>query len=244
MILVEWLIPVFIAIWTVFMAVLGFPAFLLAPFSKFTTSFIRVWARAILALAGTRLEIKGAAFLTPGKTFVFIANHQSLFDIPVIFCSSPILPRMVAKKELFSIPFFGWGIRLLRYIPIDRGNHVSAMESLDKAAAQIRSGISVLLFAEGTRSRDGGLQPFKKGSFVLALKSGAPVIPVTISGSIAVHHRDHLLRIRTRKKVNVTFHAPIDTAKVGAEGRDALMAAVRKIIETRFEEVKELSKNF
>ncbi|MBL8992890.1 MAG: 1-acyl-sn-glycerol-3-phosphate acyltransferase [Spirochaetia bacterium] len=244
MILIEWLIPIFVALWTVFMAVLGFPFFLLAPFSRFTTSFIRVWARVILGLAGTRLEIKGAEHITPGKTFVFIANHQSLFDIPVIFCSSPILPRMVAKKELFSIPFFGWGIRLLRYIPIDRGNHVSAMESLDKAAAQIRSGISVLLFAEGTRSRDGELQSFKKGSFVLALKSGAPIIPVTISGSIAVHHRDRLLRIRTQKKISVTFHAAIDTAGYGIEGRDSLMSDVRNIIETRYQEVKELSKGF
>ena len=112
-----------------------------------------------------------------------MANHQSDFDIFIVLAHVPVQFRWLAKKELFHIPIFGPAMRTAGYIEIDRQNRERAFKSLDEAAEKIGQGKSVMTFPEGTRSRDGRMKPFKQGTFYLAIKSGAPIIPVSIIGS-------------------------------------------------------------
>lgn len=144
----------------------------------------RVWANACLALAGIRVEADFSA-LDPAQTYVFMANHQSNFDIPVLTaCLDRWSVRMVAKESLFRIPVFGWAMRRVGHVSLDRANMRKAMHAIQKAVEIANSGISMVIFPEGTRSRDfSRLQEFKAGGFILAIKCGLPVAPVVLSGS-------------------------------------------------------------
>lgn len=142
----------------------------------------RLWARLALALNLVRVTVSGTGHVPSGPA-IFMSNHQSNFDILALLSSMPCQLHWIAKKELFDIPVFGPSMRRGGYIPLDRGDGRKALRSVDEAAATIRNGKSVVMFPEGTRSRDGNLLPFKRGGFILARKAGVPVIPVTINGS-------------------------------------------------------------
>jgi len=142
----------------------------------------RLWARLALALNLVRVTVNGTGHVPAGPA-IFMSNHQSNFDILALLSSMPCQLHWIAKKELFDIPVFGPSMRRGGYIPLDRGDGRKALRSVDEAAATIRNGKSVVMFPEGTRSRDGNLLPFKRGGFILARKAGVPVIPVTINGS-------------------------------------------------------------
>ena len=144
-----------------------------------------VWAPIGLWLAGARLEIVRPPS-PPAGPVVFASNHESALDIWAVFVAIPRSFRFIAKEELFRLPLFGWYLRLGGHIPVDRTNHARAVASLRRAVDAVRGGTSILVFPEGTRSRDGRIQPFKKGSFVIAKDAGVPVIPIAISGSGAV----------------------------------------------------------
>jgi 1-acyl-sn-glycerol-3-phosphate acyltransferase len=146
----------------------------------------RGWAHSTLRICGVDVRVEGLEKLQPGTTYIYVSNHASMFDIPVILASIPDQIRILYKKELNWIPVFGWGLKLGSYIAVDRSSGSEAMRSLDEAAARIAGGASVLLYAEGTRTRDGKLQPFKRGAFNLAVKAGAPVVPLTVNGSFAI----------------------------------------------------------
>jgi 1-acyl-sn-glycerol-3-phosphate acyltransferase len=143
----------------------------------------RYWARFSLFCAHTRVEVNGEGNIPAGPA-VFMPNHQSHFDVFAILGYLNVQFRWTVKKELFEIPLLGLAMRRAGYILIDRLNHEKAMESMNLAKDKIRSGTSIVIFPEGTRSADGNLQfPFKKGGFHLAIKAGVPVIPVTVNGS-------------------------------------------------------------
>jgi 1-acyl-sn-glycerol-3-phosphate acyltransferase len=144
----------------------------------------RIWAKICLALAGIKVEADLSA-LDPGQTYVFVANHQSNFDIPVLTaCLDRWSVRMVAKESLFKIPVFGWALRRVGHVSIDRGKMRKAMQAIQDAVDIAKSGISIVIFPEGTRSRDfSRLQEFKAGGFILAIKCDLPVAPVVMSGS-------------------------------------------------------------
>jgi len=146
----------------------------------------RAWAHSVLFVCGVRVQVRGLEHLDRHQHYVFVSNHASLFDIPCILAGIPAQIRIVYKKELEKVPVFGWGLKAGPYIAIERGNSASAVRSLDLAAERIRRGSSVLLYAEGTRTRDGKLQPFKRGAFNLAVKAGIPVAPLTINGSFNI----------------------------------------------------------
>jgi 1-acyl-sn-glycerol-3-phosphate acyltransferase len=146
----------------------------------------RLWARGVLRICGLRLHVRGLDRLDFSRNYVYVSNHASLLDIPAVIAGIPDQIRIVYKKELEKIPVFGWGLKWGSYIGIDRGNRAEAMKSIEEAAEKIRHGASVLLFAEGTRTLDGKLQPFKRGAFNLAVKSGVPVVPLTINGSFTI----------------------------------------------------------
>ena len=146
----------------------------------------RVWARVVLFLGGIRIQVSGLEKLDLSRNSIYVANHASFFDIPSIVAGIPDQIRIVYKKELERIPVFGWGLKWGSYIGIDRRSGADALKSLEEAAEKIRKGASVLLYAEGTRTLDGKLQPFKRGAFHLAVKAGVPVVPLTINGSFNI----------------------------------------------------------
>jgi 1-acyl-sn-glycerol-3-phosphate acyltransferase len=170
----------------------------------------RVWSRAVLGVAGVRLTIEKQAPLGAGP-YLFLTNHQSNLDS---LCLAPALPNptiFVAKQELLSVPFLGQAMWVAGFIFIDRRQRMRAARSLDRAAARIRAGTSVLVFPEGTRSPDGRLQPFKKGALYLAAAARVPMVPIAVSGTGALMPRNSL-RIRSGA-VRVRFGAPIPVAE-------------------------------
>jgi 1-acyl-sn-glycerol-3-phosphate acyltransferase len=148
-----------------------------------------LWAWLILKTCGVEVQVRGAEKLVPGRTYVLASNHQSLFDTPIVFAYLPLSFRILYKKSLNRIPFLGWHLFLSGHIGVERENPSKARKSLDDAAERIRSGTSVVVFPEGTRSFDGAMRSFRKGSFRLAVKAGIPVVPLTIDGSHLVMQR-------------------------------------------------------
>lgn len=146
----------------------------------------RFWGRLGIWLAGVRVQVSGAELL-PNGPIVVMSNHASNFDILALQGFFPRPLSWIAKKELFDIPIFGHSMRHGGYIPLDRGDGRQALKSMEAAAGQIRGGKSVIIFPEGTRTRDGRLLPFKRGGFLLAARAGVPVVPVTINGSFQIN---------------------------------------------------------
>jgi 1-acyl-sn-glycerol-3-phosphate acyltransferase len=166
----------------------------------------RWWARIGLALNNTSVELRGAEHLPDGP-FILMSNHQSNFDILSLIATIPRRIYWIAKKELFDIPIFGYSMRRGGYIPLDRSDGRKALKSMENAAAIIRQGSSVVMFPEGTRTCDGQLLPFKRGGFMLAVRAGVPVIPVTINGSGRVNPGG-LIRLYSGK-ITLTLHPRI-----------------------------------
>jgi 1-acyl-sn-glycerol-3-phosphate acyltransferase len=179
----------------------------------------------VLFVCGVKVTVSGLDKVDFRRNYVYVSNHASMFDIPAILAGIPDQIRIIYKKELEVIPFFGWGLKYGAYIGIDRGRRVDAMKSLDRAIDRIRGGASVLLYAEGTRTLDGKLQPFKRGAFNLALKAGVPVVPLTVNGSYAIL-RKHSINVRPGK-VELALDTPIDVPSGG--GKDAEMELMEKV---------------
>jgi len=146
-------------------------------------SLARVWAFLSLLVCGVRVKIYGQEKIPRDRAVVFAANHCSQFDIPIAYKAIPVQFRFLVKQELFKVPILGLAMKIAGYIPIDRSKGRKALKSLNEAAKRISSGVSVLIFPEGTRSKDGRLQPFKVGGIILAIKAKVPIIPISISGS-------------------------------------------------------------
>jgi len=166
------------------------------------------WCAKVVRNLGTSLHVVGHEHIENGKAYLVMSNHQSHYDVPVLFHVLGSNLRMVAKLELFSLPVFGAALREAGFIAVDRSNRVRAIESLEVAKAKLAGGVSVWIAPEGTRSKTGELLPFKKGGFVLALETKWPVLPVTIQGT-----REALpangLRSSPGASVRVTIHRPI-----------------------------------
>jgi 1-acyl-sn-glycerol-3-phosphate acyltransferase len=198
-------------------------------------SHARFWGRGSLFLAGTRVRLSGEENLPPGPV-IFMSNHQSGFDIPTLLAVLPLSTCWIAKKELFDIPVFGAAMARGGYIPLDRRDAHRALKSLEMAVRVVRSGKSLLIFPEGTRSTDFRLLPFKRGGFRLALQAGAPVVPVTINGSGRVNPagRNRLYP----GLISVTLHRPImppagvSRSEAEAVLREGVHDAISSVLET------------
>jgi 1-acyl-sn-glycerol-3-phosphate acyltransferase len=217
---------VFIAVFTLVGSFWAFVLRALDPTGDRVVGLAQFWSRAVLRVAGVRVEATWHTDLDPRQPYVFMANHLSTVDIWALFVVLPFKLRMIAKKQLGRIPIFGWAMRAGRFIFIDRTNAVAARRSIDVAKERIRNGQSVLLFPEGTRSRDGTLGPFKKGGIHLAIDAGVPIVPIAISGSREAMPRGSLL-LRSGV-VRITIGRPIPTAGHGEGERNALLAKVRE----------------
>jgi len=186
-----------------------------------------VWARSILHACGIRVDMEGLEYLQSCESCILISNHLSNFDI---WCTLAMLPktvRFVAKKELTTIPIFGWALAMSDHIVIDRDDSDGAIRTINQSASKSPEGIAILFYGEGTRSRDGKVGPFKKGGVTLALRSGLPIIPMSVSGT-----RKFLPRacwvIRPDGRVKLKFSAPIQTTGVPLERRDEITEEVRR----------------
>jgi 1-acyl-sn-glycerol-3-phosphate acyltransferase len=195
------------------------------PPGSWSFGVMRVWSTALLAAAMARVEVRYAPELQPGRSYVFLSNHQSLFDVPALIATLPGQVRMVAKRSLFRIPLFGWALQASGCIPVDRADRSTAGQTFASAAARLRAGTSILIFPEGTRGTTDVLLPFQRGGFLLALKSGLPIVPVGIRGTRAIQHRSNWV-IRPGTAV-VSYGAPIDPAAFGLRRKAELTSEVR-----------------
>jgi len=204
------LVVVFVPPWTLLISI---GAVLMAGVLRLPASAVHQlgirWGRAILRVAGVRVTVEGAGKLAPGQPYIFAANHQSMFDIPALQGWLGVDFRWLAKKELFQVPLWGRAMRRAGYIPVDRAHGRAALKSLDEAAERISGGTSVIIFPEGTRSRDGKLQPFKTGGIILAIKSGVPVVPMAIIGTHKILPKGRLLA--KPGTVRIRLGAPVAT---------------------------------
>jgi 1-acyl-sn-glycerol-3-phosphate acyltransferase len=188
---------------------------------------LRRWSRALLDDVGIRITVRGAEHLAPRAPMIVMSNHQSLYDIPVIFQVIEQRLRMVSKIELASVPVWGAAMRASGFIFVDRRNREAAIRSLSEARSMLDEGVLVWIAPEGTRSRDGTLLPFKKGGFVLAEEMNVPVLPISIHGTSTILPA-RTWDLRRDQGVRVTVHPRI--TRESFPTREAFMAAVRDAI--------------
>lgn len=190
-----------------------------------------LWARRMFKAVDSTYSLKGELpNFQDGRPYIIISNHQSHYDIPAVFATIPASIRMVAKKELYKIPFFGSAMRRHEFVCIDRKNRDQAVKDLAKARELMQSGIVIWIAAEGTRSRTGELQPFKKGVFMLAIDSQAVIVPMMLQGTNKILPPD-TLHFNTGQHVTVNIGPCVDTAGMTVDNRDDLMNKVREIME-------------
>jgi 1-acyl-sn-glycerol-3-phosphate acyltransferase len=235
-----------LALIAVFTPIVSLLILLLAPFDdregRLAYKLGRLWTYLVLRTAGVRLKVSGLERLDATRPYIFIANHQSHIDIPVLVQSLPGFQlRWIAKKTLGYIPFFGWALLASRHILIDRANRAAAMASLTKAKRKLAAGISVVIFPEGTRGFHGRLGRFKRGAFLLAIKNKTPIVPVTISGSWRILGKKEW-RLKSGE-IEVFVHEPITVDRRGGKDSEELMRHVREIIESRSRTADETEEN-
>jgi len=190
----------------------------------------RMFPRGILDISGIKLEISGLKNIDPKEVYVYVSNHSSMYDIPVMQIAFPNRAVMMFKKELVRIPLFGWQLYLGPYIVVDRESGEKAKKSIDRAIKQMKERrISLLLFAEGTRSKTGEVQAFKRGAFNLAAKIGAPIVPVSISGTAKILPKGKLNIKSGTIKVHFDKPLPTDNVKTRADEIE-MMQKVREIV--------------
>lgn len=194
------------------------------------------WGPGLLWCAGIKLEIRGLEKLKNMSNAVFISNHQSHFDIPCITTALPIPVYFIAKKELSRIPIFGWGMWSIGMVFVDRNNREKALKSMEKAAKQIKKGKFILTFPEGTRSKTGDIQKFKKGSFHLAKNGPLKLVPITHFGTRKVMPSGG--RFSPGAKVLIEIGDPITELEVGQMSVAELSALARTRMTQTFEKLQ------
>lgn len=192
------------------------------------------WTWIILRLGGVALKIEGKENIDPKQSYIFMVNHQSNVDIPVLVQAlARFQLRWIAKKELLRVPFFGWAMWATKHITVDRSDPVDALKSLERAKEKIAAGISVVVFPEGTRSRDGRLLRFKKGGFFLAVQTRTQIAPVTINGSGRVlpsggwKLRPGIIEVRVGKPIAVEGYRIGKLRALSDQVRQAIAANLR-----------------
>ena len=191
------------------------------------------WSQRVIANLRLSIDVAGVEHLDRARTHIVMSNHQSPYDVPVLFAILGGNLRMVAKKELFDLPIFGRAMRESGFIEVDRGDRRRAVEGLVRAREQLARGVNVWIAPEGTRSRTGALLPFKKGGFHMAFETRLPILPISIDGTrhvLEVSHARSTTDLRVRVKLGRVIETQ-DYIAAGRRGRDALMREVRWAIE-------------
>jgi 1-acyl-sn-glycerol-3-phosphate acyltransferase len=232
---VFYLIPA-ITLYTIVLGTLSIGSSLFQSNGYFAHWCARTWSRLILKTTGVTVEVIGLERLEPDRTYVFVANHQSIYDIPILFWSLPYQLRIIAKESLGRFPFLGWHLRRTGHMLVDRKRPARAVFSW--AARLTANGLSLFVFPEGTRSRDGRVAAFKGGSFFLALEANLPVVPVSVVGSRHVMRKGRLATYPGR--VRLVIHEPIDTTALSRSDARAFAQRVREILAPEAESDREL----
>jgi 1-acyl-sn-glycerol-3-phosphate acyltransferase len=222
---VFFLIPA-IGVYTVVLGTTSILSSLLDPSGDFGHRCARAWAWLVLRTTGVRVTVRGVEALERGRSYVFASNHQSIYDIPIVFTSIPLQLRIVAKASLGNFPFLGWHLRRTGHLLVDRKNPGAGI--VKKMARLVGGARSLIVFPEGTRSVDGTVARFKGGIFLVAIDSGLPVVPVSIAGSRHVMLKGRLMTCPG--DVTITIHEPIPTVGVGREGARQLAEQVRAAV--------------
>lgn len=196
----------------------------------------RRWSRLLLWLAGTRVVAEGLEALSEREPQVLVCNHASLLDIPALFAALPVSLRFVAKIELSRVPVFAGAMRRAGHVFIDRADRDQAIAAMRRAGRRMqREGLTLVLFPEGTRSRDGRLRPFKKGAFALAAETGTAVVPVAIHGGARVLPKGRrrlepgTIRLRCGRRIELARDEPTDPDEVRRASRQAVAAMLRSM---------------
>ena len=196
-------------------------------------AIIQLWSRAFLLVPPMGYTVSGAHHVEPGTQYFFLSNHLSNFDVPLLFRAIPTPIRYLAKKELYKIPVFAQALKVGGIVKIDRGAGASSYASINEGVARAKeNGYSLIVFPEGTRSRDGELHPFKKGAFRMAIATQLPVVPVTVNGTGEVWPPGS--KLFYRGQASVVIHEPIPTAGMTVQDIDALRTRVYEVIEKQF----------
>ena len=228
----------FIIIWVVLVTIYFSIAAIIVSFIKegcvMPNKVAKTWARCILFGSRIKVTVTGLSNIDLSLPYIYMSNHQSAFDIPVLQAHLPVQFSWLAKAELFKIPVFGYALGRAGHISIDRSNRKSAFKSLKNAARNIRSGVSVIIFPEGTRSLDGNIREFKKGGFILAVDAGVSIVPVIIHGVWPIMLKNRVL-IKPGNII-VEIKDPIKTTNYTRKTKDDLMDKVREVISESFEE--------
>jgi 1-acyl-sn-glycerol-3-phosphate acyltransferase len=222
---VFFLIPA-IAVYTIVLGTTSILSSLFDSSGDFGHRCARAWAWLVLRTTGVRVTVRGIETLERGRSYVFASNHQSIYDIPIVFTAIPLQLRIVAKASLGNFPFLGWHLRRTGHLLVDRKNPGAGI--VKKMARLVGGARSLIVFPEGTRSGDGTVGRFKGGIFLVAIDSGLPVVPVSIAGSRHVMLKGRLMTCPG--DVTITIHEPIATAGVGREGARELAEEVRRVV--------------
>jgi len=220
--------------------VLGVLTLITYPFDrkgKVGHHYARLWGKIALLANRVKVKIEGMEHLNGKGPYIFMSNHQGSYDIFALLGHLPFQFKWLAKKELFSIPFFGWTMAAVGYISIDRGGTRDTVEAMNEAAQKIREGMSVVIFPEGSRSPDGLIQPFKKGGFTLAIKSKVPIVPIAISGSRDIMPKGKLTA--AFGEIRMRMDHPIETENYSLKDREPLMKKVRETISKNFKMISQ-----
>jgi len=218
---------------TAFMSACAYLFPLISPGENKAHKIGNLWAKTLLWLTHIRVDVIGRENVLMNRPQIFMANHQSDFDILIVLAHIPGQFRWIAKKELFKIPIFGRAMKSAGYIEIDRQNHERAMKSLEEAAQKIRDGKSVVTFPEGTRSKDGTIKPFKQGLFHLAIQAGVPIVPISIIGAHKIMPK-RTLKVKPGR-ITMIIGRPVDVSGYTIETRGELIERVRSIMIRNFE---------
>lgn len=226
---VFWLIPT-IAVYTIVLGIASLTSSLFDRRGYFAHNCARAWSWLILATTGVEVTVQGLERIVPGKTYVFVANHQSIYDIPVLFWNIPFQLRIIAKESLGNFPMLGPHLKRTGHMLVDRSKPDRA-GIFGWASRLTSNGLSLIVFPEGTRSRDGRMSKFKGGSIMLAMQAGLPIVPISVVGSRHVMKKGEL----TTRPGHVTLivHDPIETeanAEPSVEQVRGLADQVRDVI--------------
>jgi 1-acyl-sn-glycerol-3-phosphate acyltransferase len=227
------IVAVFLSVYTL---VLGPPLILFTLVTRSATAMYWVGVKGLVFItrvAGMRVDVEGRENIPPGVC-LFAANHTSNADAPAIVGAIPRRLAIFGRKSLFDIPIVGLAFRLAKFVPVDRGNREAALASVKQAVEYIKAGSSFLVYPEGTRSPDGRMQRFKKGSFVMAIEAGVPIVPVACSGAHRIMKKNSL--IIHPGKVTVRFGAPVDVSGYTVDQRNALAEKVHDAIAAQLPE--------
>jgi 1-acyl-sn-glycerol-3-phosphate acyltransferase len=220
---------VLVLFYAVVIPIVGIPGIIWTVISGSIDLLYRVAMKCALAgvqLVGVNLDVRGLENFDPKGTYIYMCNHVSNLDPPIVIPLTPRRTSVMVKKEVFRIPILAQAMRMASFVEVDRSNREAAIASVERGVDVLKSGINISVFPEGTRSPDGKLLPFKKGPFHLAMESGVSIIPMTIYGTETMMPKgDWTIR---RGTATVVFHPPVDPK--GFADRDQLMSAVRDVI--------------